>query len=366
MRIAQISPLFERVPPRGYGGTERVVAWLCDELVKQGHDVTLFASGDSETAATLVPCCRQALWHDPTCLESIAHHVRQLELVFRRAHAFDVLHFHSDFVHFPLLRRARVPALTTLHGALNSTDHAPLFDEYREVALVSISDAQRAHVPGANFRATIPHGMPLDLHLFSPEASDYLAFLGRASPQKGLDRAIRIALRSRTKLKIAARIYPEERGYFAEVIAPLLAEAGPLAEWVGEVAGEEKDEFLRRAKGLLFPIDWAEPFGLVMIEALATGTPVVAWRNGSVPEVIEHGRTGFIVESIEAAVSAVGMLPAIDRRACRASFEKRFGVARMASDYVALYRSVAERGSGAHAVVEVPAEQIPLPRSVRA
>jgi glycosyltransferase involved in cell wall biosynthesis len=366
MRIAQISPLFERVPPRGYGGTERVVGWLCDELVKQGHDVTLFASGDSDTAATLVPCCRQALWHDPTCLESIAHHVRQLELVFRRARAFDVLHFHTDFVHFPLLRRVRVPAVTTLHGALNQRDHAPLFDEYPEVELVAISDAQRASMPGANFRATVPHGMPLDLHRFSPQGSDYLAFLGRASPQKGLDRAIRIAIRSRTKLKIAVRIYPDERAYFAEVIAPLLAEAGPLAEFVGEVAGDEKDEFLRGARGLLFPIDWPEPFGLVMIESLAAGTPVVAWRNGSVPEVIEHGRTGFIVDSIEAAVSAVGMLTAIDRRACRASFEKRFGVARMASDYVALYRSMAERGSGTHVAVEAPSDQVPKPRSVRA
>src|SRR6266545_1533424 len=232
MRIAQISPLFESVPPRGYGGTERVVSWLSDELVRQGHEVTLFASGDSESSAELVPCCETALWQDPTCLESIAHHVRQLELVFRRAHAFDVLHFHIDFVHFPLLRRLRVPAVTTLHGALNATDHLPLFDEYRDVALVSISDSQREPVRFANFRATVPHGMPLDLHRFSPEGSDYLAFLGRASPQKGLDRALRIAIRSRTKLKIAARICSDERAYFAEVIAPLLAEAGPLAEFV--------------------------------------------------------------------------------------------------------------------------------------
>jgi len=346
MRIAQISPLFESVPPRAYGGTERVVSWLTEELVRQGHDVTLFASGDSQTEAELVACSERALWQDPTCLESLPHHVRQLELVLERARGFDALHFHSDFVHFPLLRRLGVPAVTTLHGALNRTDHLPFFRAYGDAALVSISDAQRSSVPDANFVATVYHGMPLDLHRFAERGTDYLAFLGRASPQKGLDRAIMIAKRSKTKLKVAARICPEERAYFNEVITPLLAEAGPLVEFVGEVAGAAKDELLRGARGLLFPIDWAEPFGLVMIEALASGTPVIAWRNGSVPEVVEHGRTGFIVESVEAATSAVGVLDSIDRRACRASFERRFGVQRMASDYVKVYRALAERRSG--------------------
>src|SRR4051812_39512765 len=217
MRIAQISPLFESVPPRAYGGTERVVSWLTEELVRQGHEVTLFASGDSQTSAELVACSERALWQDPTCLENLPHHVRQLELVFERASAFDVLHFHNDFLHFPLLSRLRVPAVTTLHGALNRTDHAPLFREYGDVALVSISDSQRLSVPDANFVATVYHGMPLDLHRFAERGTDYLAFLGRASPQKGLDRAIDIARRSKTKLKIAARIYSEERAYFNEV-----------------------------------------------------------------------------------------------------------------------------------------------------
>lgn len=366
MKIAQISPLFESVPPRAYGGTERVVAWLTNELVRQGHDVTLFASGDSSTKARLVPCSTSALWPNPCCLEPIAHHVRQLELVFDRAHEFDILHFHSDFVHFPLLRRTGVPAVTTLHGALNSTDHAGLLEEYSDVDLVSISDSQRAPVPHASFCATVLHGMPLDLHRFEPNPGSYLAFLGRASPQKGLDRAIRIAIRTQTKLKIAARICADERGYFAEVIAPLLAEAGPLVEFIGEVAGEAKDELLRGARGLLFPIDWEEPFGLVMIEALATGTPVVAWRRGSVPEVIEHGRTGFIVDSIEGAASAVGMLGALDRRACRASFERRFSVERMASEYVDVYRSLVDRRSSPEVAVAVGAEGQSLARRVRA
>jgi glycosyltransferase involved in cell wall biosynthesis len=307
----------------------------------------LFASGDSDTKAELVPCCERALWQDSTCLEPLTHHVRQLETVLERASDFDILHFHGDFVHFPLLRRVPVPAVTTLHGALNRTDHLPFFLEYREAHLVSISDAQRHPVPEASFCATVYHGMPPDLHRYSPRGSDYLAFVGRASPQKGLDRAISSAMRSKTKLKIAARIYADERGYFSEVIAPMLAKAGPLVEFVGEVAGEAKDELLRGARALLFPIDWQEPFGLVMIEALATGTPVIAWRNGSVPEVLEHGRTGFIVESEEAAVSAVGVLDSIERAACRASFERRFTAARMASDYVAVYRSLAERRSGA-------------------
>ncbi|HEY3500301.1 MAG TPA: glycosyltransferase family 4 protein [Polyangiaceae bacterium] len=346
MRIAQVSPLFESVPPRGYGGTERVVSWLTEELVRQGHEVTLFASGDSITTAELVPCCKGALWQDASSLENLPHHLRQLEIVMARAHEFDVVHFHSDWVHFPLARRVQLPALTTLHGALNTTDHVPLFREYDDMALVSISNAQRAPVPGADFRATVYHGMPRDLHRFEPVAGDYLAFLGRASPQKGLDRAIRIALRSGQKLKVAARICPEERAYHAEVIEPLLREAGPLVEWVGEVAGDDKDRFLRGARALLFPIDWEEPFGLVMIEALATGTPVLAWRRGSVPEVLEDGTTGFIVDSIDDAVAALPALGCIDRRRCRSSFERRFGVERMAAEYVNVYRALGERRSG--------------------
>lgn len=340
MRIAQVAPLFESVPPRGYGGTERVVSWLTEELVRQGHEVTLFASGDSTTQAELVPCCERALWQDPSSLENLPHHMRQIEIFMRRAHEFDAVHFHGDYVLFPLIRRAQLPAVTTLHGALNTTDHLPLFREYDDIALVSISNSQRAPVPDADFRATVYHGMPRDLHRFEPVRGDYLAFLGRASPQKGLDRAIQIAIRSGMKLKIGARICPEERGYYGEVIAPLLEEAGPLVEWVGEVAGDDKDAFLRGARALLFPIDWEEPFGLVMIESLATGTPVLAWRRGSVPEVIEDGTTGFIVDSIDDAVSALPALGQLDRRRCRASFERRFGVERMAAEYVEVYRSL--------------------------
>jgi glycosyltransferase involved in cell wall biosynthesis len=345
LRIAQIAPLFESVPPRGYGGTERVVSWLTEELVRMGHEVTLFASGDSTTRAHLLSQCKKALWHDPACLETLSHHVLEMERVFSRAHEFDVLHFHTDYLHFPLLRHCNVPAVTTLHGALNTTDHGPLFAEYPDVELISISDSQRGALSFANFRATIHHGAPLQLHRFAPDPGSYLAFLGRASPQKGLDRAIRIALATGQTLRVAARIYPEERGYYAEVIAPLLREAGPLVEMVGEVGGEEKDRFLAGARALLFPIDWEEPFGLVMIEALATGTPVIAWRNGSVPEVIVHGRSGFIVENLEQALAAVQNVDSIDRRVCRAEFERRFTSERMARDYVDVYRALAERRS---------------------
>lgn len=335
--------MFESVPPRAYGGTERVVSWLTEELVREGHEVTLFASGDSTTAARLLAQCDKALWQDPSCLETLSHHVLEMDRVFRRAHEFDVLHFHTDFVHFPLLRHCDVPAVTTLHGALNTTDHAALLQEYSDVALVSISESQRGALSFANFLATVHHGAPRDLHRFSPGPGEYLAFLGRASPQKGLDRAIRIAMATRQKLRVAARICPEERGYFAEVIAPLLREAGPLVEVVGEVGGDDKDAFLAGARALLFPIDWQEPFGLVMIEALATGTPVVAYRNGSVPEVIEHGKTGFIVDDLEAASAAVRAVDSLDRRVCRAEFERRFTSERMARDYLDVYEALAEQ-----------------------
>ncbi len=346
MRIAQVAPLFESVPPKAYGGTERVVSWLTEELVRLGHDVTLFASGDSNTSATLVSTCEKALWQDPRSNESLPLHVLQMEQVLSRSAEFDVVHFHGDFIHFPLLRRVRVPSLTTLHGSLNLVDHAPLFAEFPDVPLISISDAQRRLVPNGAFYATVHHGMPLDLHRFDARGGDYLAFLGRVSPQKGIDTAIRIALESGLHLKIAARIYPEERAYFAEVIAPMLAGAGPRVEFVGEVAGAEKDAFLGGARALLFPIVWPEPFGLVMIEALASGTPVIAFNRGSVPEVIDHGETGFIVDSAEQAVAAVKSIDRIDRAACRSAFERRFDVTRMARDYVDVYQALGERRSG--------------------
>jgi glycosyltransferase involved in cell wall biosynthesis len=321
------------------------VSWLTEELVSQGHEVTLFASGDSTTTARLFSQCDRALWQDPTCLETLSHHVLEMERVFRRAEEFDVLHFHTDFLHFPLLRHYDVPAVTTLHGALNATDHAALFREYPDVDLVSISDSQRGELSFASFVATVHHGAPRDLHRFAPGPGSYLAFLGRASPQKGLDRAIRIALRTGQKLRVAARICPEERGYFAEVIAPLLEKAGPLVEMVGEVGGADKDRFLAGARAVLFPIDWEEPFGLVMIEALAAGTPVIAWRRGSVPEVIDHGTTGFVVDDLEQALAAVHAVDGIDRRVCRASFERRFTSERMAREYLDVYRSLVQRRS---------------------
>jgi glycosyltransferase involved in cell wall biosynthesis len=340
MRIAQVAPLCESVPPKLYGGTERIVSYLTEELVRHGHDVTLFASGDSQTSAKLVAGCPQALWRDPAVRETLPHHVRQLEQVFREADRFDVVHFHGDYLHFPLLRRHPCASVTTLHGMLHPPDHAPLFEEYAEVPLVSISDSQRRPIPWANWQATIHHGLPRHLHTFREHPDGYLAFLGRTSPEKGLPRAIEIARRANRRLVIAARIYPEERAYFEQTIEPLLR-ASPNVEFIGEVGGREKDAFLGGAAALLFPIDWPEPFGLVMIEALACGTPVVGWRNGSVPEVIEHGVTGFVVDGIDGAVAAVSRIHGLDRRACRRAFEERYDAARMTQDYLEVYRRVA-------------------------
>jgi glycosyltransferase involved in cell wall biosynthesis len=342
MRIAQIAPLYESVPPRLHGGTERVVSWLTEELVTAGHEVTLFASADSITSADLVPACPRALWKEPKMRDGLAHHMRQLEQVFDLAGRFDVLHFHTDFVHFPLLRRDARPAVTTLHGALTAVDHAPLFATYDDVAVVSISDAQRRPVPRARWQRTVHHGVPLDLHNLGDGSGGYLAFLGRASPEKGLDRAITIARRARVPLKIAVKICPEDRAYFDHVIGPMLREAGPSVQMVGEVGGDDEDRFLRQARALLFPIAWQEPFGLAMIEAMACGTPVVAWRNGATEEVVDEGVTGFVVDDIDGAVAAIDRTAALSRALCRLTFERRFGAARMAHDYVEVYRSVIE------------------------
>ncbi len=339
MRIAQVAPLFESVPPRMYGGTERVVSYLTDELVKQGHEVTLFASGDSETNARLVAGCPRALWQEPGCRETLPHHVRLVELVAREAHRFDVIHFHLDFVHFPVVGRLPCPTLTTLHGRLHPPDHRALFEAYPEVPLVSISDDQRRPIPGAHWRATVHHGLPLGLHTLREATGTYLAFLGRVSPEKGLDKAVEIARRAGLPLRVAARIYPEERAYFEREIEPLLR-ASPWVEFVGEVGGEVKDAFLGNAYAVLFPIEWAEPFGLVMIEAMACGTPVVAFRRGSVPEVMVDGVTGFVVDDIAGAVDAVGQVAGLSRRACRRAFVDRFDTARMGRDYQAVYRGL--------------------------
>jgi glycosyltransferase involved in cell wall biosynthesis len=341
MRIAQVAPLYESVPPYLYGGTERVVSYLTEELVALGHDVTLFASGDARTTARLVSACPIALWHDPEVRETLPQHVRLVEMVLGNASQFDVIHFHCDYVHFPALRRQPVPSITTMHGSIRTHDLADLLREYRDVRLISISDDQRRPVPDAAWLATVYHGLPRSLFEYRERPEDYLLFLGRMSPEKGVTRAIEIACRCGVRLKIAAKIYSEEQSYFDRTVAPMLERSKELVDYVGEVGGLDKSRLLAGARALLFPIDWAEPFGLVMIEALACGTPVVAWRRGSVPEIISDGKTGYIVESIDQAVSAVARLDAIDRAHCRATFEDRFDARRMARDYLSVYGRIA-------------------------
>ena len=303
-----------------------------------GHEVTLFASGDSVTQAKLLAPCPRSLWHNPDCRETIPHHVRLIDMVFEDVSRFDIVHFHTDYLHFPLLRHYPCKSVTTIHGQLHIPDLKDLFEAYGDLALVSLCNNQRLPLPNANWVGTVYHGLPRDLHTFRSRPDDYLAFLGRISPEKRLDRAIEIARLSGKRLKVAAKIYPEEREYFAQVIEPLLEQSHSFVEFVGEVGGQEKDEFLGGAAALLFPIDWAEPFGLVMIEALACGTPVIAWRNGSVPEIIDEGITGFVVEDIEQAVQAVRQVHGLNRRECRKVFEERFDASRMAHDYLEIYR----------------------------
>jgi glycosyltransferase involved in cell wall biosynthesis len=336
LRIAQISPLYEAVPPNGYGGTERVVSWLTEALVAAGHELTLFASADSRTAARLVPCAPHALRSDPRAHDPIASHLLMLERAFRRAEEFDVIHAHVDYLAFPFARRVACPTLTTLHGRLDLPVLQPLFREYREQRVVSISDDQRRPLPHAGWEATIHHGLPPDLFEFHAEPDDYLAFLGRISPEKRVDRAIEIALRAGRRLKIAAKIDAADGAYYEREIRQLFEH--PLVEYVGELGDADKNELLGQAAGVLFPIDWPEPFGLIMIESLACGTPVIAWPQGSVPEVIEDGVSGFLCGDVDAAVRAVGELEKLDRRRCREAFEARFTAERMARDYAAVYR----------------------------
>ena len=338
MRIAQVAPPFISVPPKLSGGTERVVSYLTEELVAQGHDVTLFASGDSETAAKLVSVCPQALWHGGDHIEPEPHFQRMMELVFEDVSRFDVIHFHTDSRQFPFLRNHPCTNVTTWHTNLSSWQK-PYFDQYK-LPLVSISDNQRLPILEANWQATIYHGLPRDLYTFRKEPGDYLAFIGRATSEKRLDRAIRIACLTKMKLKIATQIDPGDR-YYKQGIEPLLDEAQDWVEFIGEVGGREKDELLGNAHALVFPVDWPEPFGLVMIESLACGTPVIAWRNGSVPEVIDDGRTGFIVESVDEAVRAVARVSGLNRETCRQVFEERFDAARMTRQYVEVYQRLA-------------------------
>ena len=340
MRIAQVAPLFESVPPKCYGGTERVVSYLTEELVRQGHEVTLFASGDSVTTARLVPACRRSLRLDPRCQNQMTYHLVMLEQVFRCAEQFDIVHFHVDYMHYPLSRRESVTHVTTLHGRLDIPDLVPLYREFQDIPVISISNGQREPLPWANWQATVYHGLPADLYRFREKPGSYLAFLGRISPEKRVDRAIEIAKRVGMPLKIAAKIDRVDKDYFDSDIAPLLRD--PLVEFVGEISDGDKDEFLGNAYALLFPIDWPEPFGLVMIEAMACGTPVVAYRDGAVPEVMKEGHTGFVVEGLEDAVEAVRRVSQLSRRRCRDVFEKRFTATRMAHDYVRIFERLIE------------------------
>jgi glycosyltransferase involved in cell wall biosynthesis len=339
MKIAQIAPLAESVPPRLYGGTERIVSYLTEEQVRRGHDVTLFASGDSTTAARLIPCTEMALRLDPRVSDALPHHLLMLDHLRQRADEFDILHFHTDLMHFPLLCMIATPAVTTLHGRLDLFDLQPFYRRFPDVPLVSISNAQRLPMPPVNWIGTVYHGLPRSLLPFCPRPEGYLAFLGRISPEKRPDRAIEIAARSGVPLKIAAKIDKVDRDYWRETIEPMVRRT-PLVEYIGEITEREKAEFLGNALALVFPIDWPEPFGLVMIEAMACGTPVIGLRCGSVPEVIDPGLTGFVVSTIDEAVAAVAVAGSLDREAVRAVFDRRFTVERMARDYEAVYERV--------------------------
>jgi glycosyltransferase involved in cell wall biosynthesis len=341
MRIAQVAPLYESVPPKLYGGTERVVAYLTEELVRQGHEVTLYASGDSITNANLVACAPRSLRLDEACVDPIARHFTMLERVFVDAGHYDIIHFHIDYLHFPLSRRTRIRQLSTLHGRLDIPDLAPLYREYPDMPLVSISKAQRRPLSWANWQGTVYHGLPDDLFALQEKPGDYLAFLGRMSMEKRPDRAIEIARRVGMKLKLAAKVDRLDREYFNTEIKPLLND--PLNEFIGEIGEMEKQEFLGNARALLLPIDWPEPFGLVMIEAMACGTPVIAYPSGSVPELIDDGVTGFIVNDVDEAAQAIARLDHFDRRRCRQVFEERFTAGRMANDYLKIYNRLITR-----------------------
>ena len=343
LRIAQVAPLVESVPPKLYGGTERVVAVLSDGLVQLGHDVTLFASADSCSDATIVPCWPQSL-RLAGCTDQLLPHLLQVEQVVQQAGEFDVVHFHVAPLHFSMARRLETSHVTTLHGRLDLPEIVALYEAFAELPLVSVSDAQRLPLPDQNWVGTVYHGLPDHDLRFSSGPGSYLAFLGRISAEKRVDRAIAIAIACGWPLKIAAKVDPADVEYFRKEIEPLLAH--PLIEFRGEIAHDEKSEFLGGARALLFPIDWPEPFGLVMIESLGCGTPVVAYRGGSVPEIIDHGVTGFICDDLEEAIEATRQVGTLDRRACRRAFDHRFTAIRMAEDYVRIYRKLAARSAG--------------------
>jgi glycosyltransferase involved in cell wall biosynthesis len=341
MKIAQVAPLIESIPPQLYGGTERVVYHLTEELVKMGHSVTLFASGDSVTSARLFPICRRALRLDERSVDQVVHHILMLEKVFQHASEFDVIHFHCDYLHFPLSRRHKTPHVTTLHGRLDIPDLVPLYREFFDIPVVSISNSQRAPLPWLNWQGTVYHGYPPDQFSFQHREGEYLAYLGRISPEKGIDQAVEIAKRFGMPLRVAAKVDKVDEEYYRAKIKPLFR--NPLVEYVGEISENEKSRFLGGAYALLFPINWPEPFGLVMIESMACGTPIVAYPGGSVKEVMQEGVTGFVVQGIEDAVKALKRIPDLSRRKVREVFESRFSSNRMAGDYLKIYESTCQR-----------------------
>lgn len=343
MKIAQVTPLYEAVPPKLYGGTERVVAHLTDALVDLGHEVTLFAAADAETRARLIPVRDQAIRLDPCPLKSdLAAHMSMLSEVLKRVDEFDVIHFHTDMIHFPFFARHADKTITTLHGRLDLKDLAGVYERWNSFGLVSISDDQRRPLPLVNWKATVHHGMPGETYRFSPRSHGYLAFLGRISPEKRPDRAIEIATKLNKPLKMAAKVDAQDKVYWETVIKPMI-EGNPLVEFVGEIGDHQKSAFLGGAEALLFPIDWPEPFGLVMIEAMACGTPVVAFRCGSTPEIVEDGATGYLVDTVEQAIAAAGRAHLLDREAIRARFELRFSATAMARRYLDVYGDLLAR-----------------------
>jgi glycosyltransferase involved in cell wall biosynthesis len=341
VRIAQVAPLFESVPPKAYGGTERVVSYLTEALVQMGHEVTLFASGDSCTGAELVPIVDKSLRLHPGKPDWVIWHTLLLDRVLQSADRFDVIHFHVDTLQLPLIERCTdTPCLTTAHGRLDLPDLQPLFRRFSRHPMVSISDSQRRPLEAANWQATVYHGLPRDLYSFHAQPQDYFAFVGRISPEKRVDRAIGIAIACDTPLRIAAKVDAADKVYFEQEIEPLLDH--PLVTFIGEIGDADKDDFIGNARALLMPIDWPEPFGLVMIEAMACGTPVIAWRHGSVPEVMQEGVTGRIVESMDEAIAAARTIGRIDRRGCREVFERRFSAPVMAARYLEVYRELVQ------------------------
>lgn len=340
MKIAQVSPLYESVPPRLYGGTERVVHNITEELVQRGHEVTLFASGDSITNAKLISPCKRSLRMDDSCIDPYSTHVKMIEMVEKESYKFDIIHSHIDYMYYPVIRRKKKPHITTLHGRLDLPEYIDLYKEFDDIPLVSISKSQRTPVWFANWQGNVYHGLPVNHYKFNPNGGNYLSFIGRISPEKRVDRAIEIAIGANIPIRIAAKVDKADKEYYEAKIKPMLSH--PLVEFLGEVGEQEKEQILGNSLGFIYAIDWPEPFGLGMIEAMACGTPVIAYNCGSVPEVVDENITGFIVNSQSEAINAVKKLPQLSRAECRKTFERRFSAKRMVDDYLNLYQKLLE------------------------